>query len=560
MRPHRALPHTRFALLVVVCVLAAPVGAALAGSAHPQASTELLTNPGFEAPYIQQGVSFVASGWIAWWLTPDGATYPTSCPEGSPPTCMPYQLPTFRNTQPQDQREPSRALSGDSQSWGATYAVFVGGVYQPVGGVSPGTRLRFTASMYAFNCSRNAECFNPGGNFGRSNEPGNNQLRIGIDPAGGVDPFSSNVVWSIAQNPIDAFASFQVEAVAQASNVTVFLWAAPSYPAQSSAVYADSASLIALGQEQPPTVTVPTAAAPPATLQPGTTLTYTVQTGDTLSDIALRFGVPLDQLLALNNLTTGSIIQVGQVLIVGGAAVTPAPTQPPPPTATPPAAVSGTSVTYIVQSGDSLFSVATRFNLTLDQLLALNPGLTRDSLLLVGQTIVVGVATPAPTEAPAPTPTPTAGGLCLIAFDDGNGDGRRDSGEPSLAGVQFEVADGSGNSIARYTSTASEEPYCLNDLAAGRYTVSAAPPPDRLATSETSVLVGLLAGETFHVDFGSRATPTPTPLPPIETPAPTVAAQAETPRSDSAPLALLGIVLIVAAGLALGFALRARRR
>ena len=554
MLTHRSSPQARITLMAFLCLVVAPVGLALAGPAHLQTS-ELLTNPGFEPPFNEQGVSRIASGWTAWWITPDGATFPTSCPEDSPPGCVPYQIPAFSNTQPQNPRDPARALSGDSQAWGSTFTVFVGGVYQRVTGIAPGTRLRFSVSMMAFNCSSQQVCYGSPEGYGRSDLASDNHLRIGIDPNGGTDPFSASVVWSPMQNPVDVYAPFAVEAVAQADAVTVFTYAAPQHPAQFNIAYADNASLVAAGQAPAPTVG---ATQPPVTLPAGTT-TYTVKEGDTLSGIAVQFGIPLEQLLALNNLTTDSIIQVGQVLIVSGAAATSAPTQIPLPTATPSAAVSGTSLTYVVQSGDSLFGVALKFNLTLDQLLALNPGLTRDSPLQVGQTIVVGVATPTPTEAPTATPASAAGGLCLIAFDDDNGDGRRDSDEPPVAGVLFEVIDGNGNSLARNTSAASDEPYCLSDLAAGRYTVNITSPSDRLPTTETSVLIGLLAGETFNVDFGSRAALTPTP-PPVETPTPTATAQAETPRADNAPLAVLGIVLIIAAGLALGFALRARRR
>ena len=51
---------------------------------------------------------------------------------------------------------------------------------------------------------------------------------------------------------------------------------------------------------------------PSATSTP-TQIVYTVRAGDTLSDIALRFGVTVEAIQALNNLDTPLIIQ-GQTL------------------------------------------------------------------------------------------------------------------------------------------------------------------------------------------------------------------------------------------------------
>jgi LysM repeat protein len=59
---------------------------------------------------------------------------------------------------------------------------------------------------------------------------------------------------------------------------------------------------------------VPTAT---ATFPPSPTpVTYTVQPGDTLYEIALRLGIPLDALMAANGLTDPDALDVGQVLLV----------------------------------------------------------------------------------------------------------------------------------------------------------------------------------------------------------------------------------------------------
>jgi len=45
--------------------------------------------------------------------------------------------------------------------------------------------------------------------------------------------------------------------------------------------------------------------------------------------------------------------------------------------------ISPDATTYTIVAGDTLSLIAQRFNLTLDQLLALNPDLTRESVIQV---------------------------------------------------------------------------------------------------------------------------------------------------------------------------------
>ena len=52
--------------------------------------------------------------------------------------------------------------------------------------------------------------------------------------------------------------------------------------------------------------------------------------------------------------------------------------------------------TYTIVAGDTLSAIAQRYNLTLDQLLALNPTLTRESVIDIGQVINVAGTPPTP--------------------------------------------------------------------------------------------------------------------------------------------------------------------
>jgi LysM repeat protein len=147
-------------------------------------------------------------------------------------------------------------------------------------------------------------------------------------------------------------------------------------------------------------------AAPPAPASVATT--YTIVRGDTVSGIAGRFGVSVQSVLDANGLVRTSIIYPGQKLriprapspaahIETVAAVTPI---------TPVADVTPTSgIRYTVRSGDTVWSIAQRFGVSTNAVLAAN-GLTASSIIHAGRTLVIpggaaassGSTTPLTTE------------------------------------------------------------------------------------------------------------------------------------------------------------------
>ncbi|TDN93198.1 LysM peptidoglycan-binding domain-containing protein [Microbacterium sp. BK668] len=129
--------------------------------------------------------------------------------------------------------------------------------------------------------------------------------------------------------------------------------------------------------------------------------TYTVQRGDTVFGIALRYGLRTADVLALNGLDATSIITPGQVLRLVGSV--PAPAAPAAPAA--PVPPSGT---YTIQKGDTLSAVAARHGTTVQALFAAN-GLDWSSILYPGQTVMLpGGSAPAAPAAPAPPAAPAA--------------------------------------------------------------------------------------------------------------------------------------------------------
>lgn len=97
--------------------------------------------------------------------------------------------------------------------------------------------------------------------------------------------------------------------------------------------------------------------------------TYTVQAGDTLYQIAQRFGVSVDALKSANNLTSNTL-QIGQVLKIPSST----PTPPTPPT--------GETI-YTVKAGDTLYKIAQNFGVTVKELIDLNN--LGSTVLSVGQ-------------------------------------------------------------------------------------------------------------------------------------------------------------------------------
>jgi LysM repeat protein len=131
-------------------------------------------------------------------------------------------------------------------------------------------------------------------------------------------------------------------------------------------------------------------------------ITYTVQPGDTLTRIAAKYGVTVSALVALNDIQDPDRIEVGQVLEIPEPSTTPTPT---------PISTSST-ITYVVQPGDTLHKIANRFGVTVNALVRIN-NIQDPNLIRVGQVLQIPPptkATATPTMPTTPAPTPVSGG------------------------------------------------------------------------------------------------------------------------------------------------------
>ncbi len=99
-------------------------------------------------------------------------------------------------------------------------------------------------------------------------------------------------------------------------------------------------------------------------------------------------------------------------------------------------------------------------------------------------------------------PAQDSGKLCLVAYDDANGNGVHDEGEGLVPGVMFTVRD-SAHVIVSFTTDDRNVPYCF-DLLPGNYRISALNAPGRPGGQSWDVPV--TAKTEYNVEYGSRQT------------------------------------------------------
>lgn len=167
-----------------------------------------------------------------------------------------------------------------------------------------------------------------------------------------------------------------------------------------------------------PTPTVTVTDTPTITFTPtfSAPFTYTVESGDYLASIVEKFnlgddGIELILLLNPYNADTGvGIDPTTQVIIPGQVILLPNPgMQLPTATSIPADLPKGTKVNYTVKAGDSLGSIASLFNSTIDDIIKEN-NITNPNDIKVGDLLVIPVNMVTPTATRPPTSTPITPG------------------------------------------------------------------------------------------------------------------------------------------------------
>ncbi len=198
--------------------------------------------------------------------------------------------------------------------------------------------------------------------------------------------------------------------------IILVVWFTRSGPAKVGSVALFASPTATVTNTATPTPVTPTATATntvtvtvtPTITQTGTPsgpFEYKVLENDNCYDIAAKYKVGLDVLLALNNFGTTCPIKPGDKILIPqpGAEL---------PTPTPISTGTTGKVEYIVQMGDTLASIALRHNSTVDAIMKENKITDANKInfgdkLMIPVNIITSTATKAPTKTGTPVP-PTA--------------------------------------------------------------------------------------------------------------------------------------------------------
>lgn len=315
-----------------IAVIAAVVAAFMTTFAGPTTPTDaqgtnLLINPGMLKPYVGQGASdqTAPNGWSLWFT-------------GSPVTSFPDN--------------DLYGAYGGRQSWNIrrSFVAFTAGGYQQVSGITIGSTIHATTWAQSYTCNDQVHSCIGADHKHHSDTTSRAVVRVGIDPSGGTNPNSGQIVWSQNVSAFDVWTNLAVDAINCNATVTIFLYTTQSVGMFLNSVYFDDATLSVTQQGTGTVATCgpapgtggggttpvpPTAAYAPFVqkqngVQPDGSIVHVVVAGDTLAGIAYAYGVTLDQLRQLNNIQPGdNILQIGQKIVVRG---------PTPLTSTPPGA------------------------------------------------------------------------------------------------------------------------------------------------------------------------------------------------------------------------------
>lgn len=200
--------------------------------------TDRLLNPGFEGGYTHETfygpnpAILTPEQWVTWWaVEPENDLQP---PEIVRPISS--QNPIYL--------DPIPRIHGGEQAmqlyrWGKYRA----GFYQRVAGLPPDATATFSIYAHAWSCNLDPTPERPALSCG---DPWGFWFKVGLDPTGGTDPWSPNVIWTEPAYLYDTYALVgPVSApVGTEGAVTVFTWAEAKWGVKHEDAYLDDASLV----------------------------------------------------------------------------------------------------------------------------------------------------------------------------------------------------------------------------------------------------------------------------------------------------------------------------
>jgi hypothetical protein len=171
-------------------------------------------------------------------------------------------------------------------------------------------------------------------------------------------------------------------------------------------------------------------------------------------------------------------------------------------------------IIYTVKQGDSLLSISLVTGVPVDELRKLN-NLSGDTIY-VGEQLLLGLAGPPQvTFTPGPSPTPTAflptptappgtASLCVLLFNDENGDSVRQENEPVIPDGAISINNRTGSVSLTGKTVPGSDPLCFDKVPVGEYNVTVAIPEGYNPTTALNLAVQLNAEDQTYINFGAQ--------------------------------------------------------
>ncbi len=194
-------------------------------------------------------------------------------------------------------------------------------------------------------------------------------------------------------------------------------------------------------------------------------------------------------------------------------------------------------IVYIVEENDTCTRISLLTKVSVATIQALN-NLDANCSIFAGQQLLLAVVTATPqqptseyTATPSgPTPTPFHGNgqICIVLFNDADGNGRKGDTEAIIPDGNISISDRTGAVSLTGKTLAGTDPVCFIDIPEGDYNISIAVPSDYNPTTNLNYPLTLKAGDMATLGFGAQSKNTETPT-----------------TSTSVLLGVIGVVLVL---------------
>lgn len=210
---------------------------------------------------------------------------------------------------------------------------------------------------------------------GRNSGPQLQQAVIGV-------VIIASVVWAVWYGGATPRAGATIDTTASPPSPVSAMASATPRPAiaQTAAVLPKTTAATTATARPSSTATIAATATATATPAP---VVHTIKAGEILVDVAAKYNITADEIMALNHITDPTTLQIGQKLLIPVTATPlPAPTAPTTPKPTP------VLVFQTLNAGDTLLALAQKFNVSVDLIMMVNPMLDPNNLQ-IGQKVLI---------------------------------------------------------------------------------------------------------------------------------------------------------------------------